>query len=90
MSEQGGGDKSEDSSSESESSSSSSSSSKASSPSSPPRVDDSPLQKCMDRNKQCTFVETKEVFYISLVIPSIISVSPCFITSFRFPPFETL
>ncbi len=63
MSEQGGGDKSEDSSSESESSSSSSTSSKASSPSSPPRVDDSPLQKCMDRNKQCTLLRQKEVLY---------------------------
>lgn len=42
--EGGGSDKSED---------SSSSDSDSSSPSSPPRVDDSPLQKCMDRNKQC-------------------------------------
>nr|CAH0099046.1 unnamed protein product [Daphnia galeata] len=41
--EGGGSDKSED---------SSSSDSDSSSPSSPPRVDDSPLQKCMDRNKQ--------------------------------------
>lgn len=39
---EGGSDKSED-----------SSSSDSESPPSPPRVDDSPLQKCMDRNKQC-------------------------------------
>lgn len=39
---EGGSDKSED-----------SSSSDSDSPPSPPRVDDSPLQKCMDRNKQC-------------------------------------
>jgi len=48
MSEIGGGsDKSEDSSSDSDAGAA------AGPSSSPPRVDDSPLQKSMDRNKQC-------------------------------------